>query len=236
MAIALVGFGADVLVSPAALTMEVPLHGSTADDDYVLCIAGATDNISLSTPETGVIELVELTAQIADRVGAAYAKIASSEPANWTIDLSGVTNKFMRGVCGTLSGVDLTTPEDANTLANAQSNADTHATPAITTVTDNAWVFSCIFGTQTTTSAGTRTAPSGYTKDIDVGGSSYLLVSHKLVATAALETPGPWGNMGVTSADSIGITVAVRPSVAGGGVDGSILRGLFRGIERGIAG
>lgn len=234
MAISLIGVGTPVLVSPAAQTMEVPLHASTLNGHYVLCIAGGTDNVSLSTPETNVVKLVELNAQIADRVGAAFGKIADGEPANWTIDLSGGNDKFMRGVAVTLAGVDATTPIDTTSLANAQSNADTHATPAITTTKDGAWVFSSIFGTQTTTGTGTRTQPSGYTKHIDEGSSSYLLVSHIVKTLFGTETPGTWGNMGVTSADSIGITVALRPAGVGLPSFHGANRGIMRGVARGI--
>lgn len=210
MAIALVGFGSAVFES-AAQTMELPLHASAADGHLILAFAGADTNQALSCPETGVTEETERQVVSNPRVGAVYSKIASSEPANWTIDLAGGVNQAMRGVTVALSGVDSGTPMDASVTDNDADDSDTHATPAIVTATNDAWVFSFIFGKQTSTSSGSRTAPSGYTEDIDTGGLSFILVAHKTVATAGTETPGTWGNAGA-GADHTGFTVAVRPS------------------------
>lgn len=214
MAIALIGFGAPVLVSPAAQTMEVPLHASTADDHYVICFAGAVDNVALSTPETGVDKIHELqvTGSGGDRVSAVFGKIASSEPANWTIDLAGGTDKFMRGVAATFSGVDATTPIVA-VNSNSGANSDTHATPALNTVVVNTHFISYLYALQVTGSS--RTHPSGYTEHIDTGAASMLAVASKAIPAQQVETPGVWSGAG-TGADHVGISVVLRP--AGGGI------------------
>ena len=83
--------------------------------------------------------------------------------------------------------------------------------PSITTLTDGAWVCSCVgsFGALSGPSA-----PSGYSNDDTLqttdSFNSSIGAASKLVATAGAENPGAWS--GFASATNIAATIALRPS------------------------
>ena len=224
-----------------AQTMEVAPAAGMADGDLAVICATASDNIVISVNETGWT--TDTNFQIATGSDAAvllsYKVItnAAGEPANYTVDITGGTNKSMRGVMVLYQGVDQDNPIDQTSTTNEQTNSATHDPASIETQTPGAYVLSLIVGT-ITTGATPATQPSGYTKRAENGSTQYLGFADKEVASAGVEDPAQWSSLDDGSTcDSGTITAAIRPAGAGGvtlpGFHGAN-RGIMRGVARGV--
>jgi hypothetical protein len=201
------------------------LHVSVGDDR----------NVTVDEPGWTLVKQVQMTAGI-DGTIAVFRKIAGgSEPATYTVDIDGGTDAQIATQISQFSGVDATTPEDAAATSTTDIDDTEYDPPAITTITDGAFVESHMFARQA--SITTPSAPSGYTKYGTVKGSTYYGGSaHKEVATAGSEDPGVWTSLTVSS-DCCGITWAMRPAgAAAGGLPGyhGANRGIARGVARGV--
>ena len=199
----------------SAQTLEVPPPAGISDGE-ILCIAAfANDNVTVSTPEAGWTKDSEIQSTTAgDKTIALFLKIASSESGDYTIDIDGGVNEILKGVCFRIAGNSATQPDTASQAHDGSFNSDTMNPDPITTANDGSLVFSICGATQTIATPGSQ--PSGYQKLTEEGTITYLGVAYKLVPTAGVEDPGTWSGLGAT-ADSVGITMAIR-SDAGGGV------------------
>ena len=219
---------AGTVVSDWAQTVEVEPPAGVQDNDLLVIAATCNDNQTITVNELGWTDDRSLLSEASGDSAVLFAyKKASSESGNYTVDITGGTNREIRAVCLAYVGVDQTNPIDATSSTNADvSNSDTSDPALIVTATAAAWVLSIIGATQTTASPGTQ--PTGYSKRAEHGTTAYLGIADKEIAAAGSEDPGVWSGLG-TSADSGTITAALRP--AGGaplltGVGSSLVFGL----------
>jgi hypothetical protein len=213
-AITLNSIGADASTNGQSIECAAP--STITDDDQLVLWAYSAGDITFTVDETGWTERVEQSSNAAgDNSHLVATKVASSESGNYTVNISGGVDRTIHCAVAAITGVDTTTSMDATPTFTTEINNDTSPTaPSITTVTDGAWVItSC--GAFTTT-AGTKTIPVGYTTVVVVPATNHHLgAAYKEIASAGLESPGPWDAYG-TNADSTCATIALRP--AGGDV------------------
>jgi hypothetical protein len=114
-----------------------------------------------------------------------------------------------------LRGVDTGTPEDATRTVAADGSTNPNP-PAITTVTNGAWVLTLVGSSVSDASV---TAPSGYGNQVDVNAddtrNSTVAGATLEKATAGAEDPGTWTNWGNSRWQAV--TVAVRPATGASG-------------------
>ena len=108
-----------------------------------------------------------------------------------------------------LRGVDRITPEDA-TITSTSGTGTTPDSPSITTVTDGAFVLSCV---GSNVSDITVTAPSGYSNQVDVNANdtrnSTVGMATILKSSNGAEDPPSW--TGFTTGVWCSASVALRP-------------------------
>lgn len=223
MAIAFVAAGTQVSTfgtGTAGLTVTV---ADGTDGNFMLLISSRTDDAGTYDAISGwqsIGELVLSDTGGGDRQCAVYSRIASSEPASYNLTHTDTANQGWGAVILEWSGVDSTNSLDTASQGDAtQFNQDDGTPPAITTVTNNAWVV--VFGTPRAFSAeaSSFTPPSGYTERADISETDFKIhVSDKAVATAGSETPGAIvANPGGSNInDWLVGTLALRPDAGGG--------------------
>lgn len=200
------------VATATAQTIEVALPATVNDGDLLTIHAYFDDNQAGSNGEAGWNKDTEVQSfALSDSATYLWTKIAASESGTYTLNFGGGADAPIIAFMVAWPGADQTTPMDATSVGTADigNDSDTAATPAITTVTNNAIVVSQIGANQTTASPGTE--PSGYTALAQNGTTQYLGTAYKLVASFGTETPGTWSGLG-TGADSGGITFAIRPA------------------------
>jgi hypothetical protein len=117
--------------------------------------------------------------------------------------------RVIRVNAGTFDPVN---PMDAVSTTVQQNNTDDPDPAAITTVTDNARVFTFVY-TGNADDAQSRTPPSGYTLDGENQGAGEFALASKEIATAAAENPGAWSGFSTGATADMGvITFAIRPA------------------------
>jgi hypothetical protein len=117
--------------------------------------------------------------------------------------------RVIRFKAGTFDPVN---PMDAVSTTVQQNNTDDPDPAAITTVTDNARVFTFVY-TGNADDAQSRTPPSGYTLDGENQGAGEFALASKEIATAAAENPGAWSGFSTGATADMGvITFAIRPA------------------------
>jgi hypothetical protein len=198
-----------------------------AADDFIFILGGHSDNNGTWNAVSGFTEDVDIQVSVGDdrSIGLQYKKHSGSEGSSYALTgTDTATNNSVSGIICAFDGVDLTTPLDAATTNVNRSNAVSPTPPAITTVTDGAWVVTALVYSDGTITA--FTPPSGYTlideqiTGTGVNDGSNIALAYKEVATAGLESPGAWGTTGTDgSEDSTLITFALRPAVAGGTIN-----------------
>jgi len=211
VALALRSTGA-VVSSSTVNTIEVTPPGTIVDGDQVRIFAYFDDDQTISCPESGFTKEDEIQSITGgDMAVATFYKTASSESGNYTVNFGGPAGNA-RCVAVAVSGIDTGTPVDAaSTSSEDTADQDTYDPPAITTVTANAWVWSLMGANQ---SAGTGlTQPSGYTLVAEGNSSDNFGVAYIDAGATGVEDPGNWSGIG-SSADSAGITIAMRPAGA----------------------
>jgi len=214
MALAVRSVGA--FTSTTAQTIEV-VPGTIVDDDILLLVAYAGDNVDLTTPEAGFSTTIQIQRTGSDAVIGFWTKTASSESGDYTVNISGGANRTMKGVILAISGGDTSTHLDQTSVTkNTETNSTTQTPPAITTQTDLARVF-CIAGAIAAVNTAAHTPPSGYDDHGESASTNHFLgVASISVTPAGTETPGSWSGFGSTS-DHMSITLAIKPAAVGGG-------------------
>ena len=211
------------VVSGFVQSLEVPPAAGIQDNDLLIIASTYKETGgNLTVAEAGWTDDTQIESEGPSRSLTVSYKKALSESGNYTVDSNEGTSRNMIAVCIALAGVDQTTPIDAaSTTVLSISNSTTHDPAAITTVTLNAWVFSIMAHTQG--DDGLATQPSGYTSDANNGGTNIGLgVAHIADLSIGSEDPGVWSALG-TSADSLSITLAIRPASV---VDSDVLAQL----------
>lgn len=180
-----------------------------AQDDVAYVVAARRGTPSMNT--SGYSEIASVTS--GSFTVKVFRKVQGASPDATAVGQGdGDTNHGMEIVGFVMRGADTTTPEDATPTTSSGSSTDPDG-PAITTVTDGAWVIS--FAASEVHDLAV-TAPTGYSNSVNGSASDTNSASAagatKTIATAGAENPGAWTNWltGTWGA----ITVAVRPYVA----------------------
>ena len=162
-------------------------------------------------------------------------RLGASPDSGVTVTGSGNVADALTAISYVLRGVDETTIVDAVSAWLYQSST-TPDPPSVTTLTDNAWVFSSIhWGTADTVNGAGQ--PNGYSTHVEVAGAdsnrAAQAEAHTTVATAGVEDPGTW-----SLSDSRGfgmLTIAIRPAATAGGVTVSLAQAALGGIASVLA-
>ena len=204
----------NIVTGNASNQVSVTKPLTVLDNDYIVVIMGVGDDLPNMAPPadwtTG--NLLASAAGNDEQIGIFYKKItnAAGEPASYTFTVgSGDTAIYW---CASMSGIDLTTPEDETMAGNAVALANdlSPAAPSITVATAGAFVFAG-WATNFWTNA---TAPGGAwtTRRLNYQGGtcSFSLVSKVMAA------PGATGDVEIVSTTTGQETVcgqwAFRPS------------------------
>lgn len=200
------------------IVLNFPASWGLAQDDVVYVAVASSSTADQNVTAAGVgtwTELVDLYANDTTDVNmGVYRQIMGATPdSSVTLDgTSGAANHAAIAVA--LRGVDTTTPEDATTTSAQTIDTGTPDNPAITTVTNDAWVLA--FAASSEADIATA-APAGY-QDLRAEALTNiaLVFSRKKVDTAGAENPGSYASIVGTGADSYCVaTVAVRPAAGG---------------------
>lgn len=175
--------------------------GSLADGlvVYALVFSGSSGSGNITSP-AGWTELLQYTHADTYRT-ALFRLVTSSAPT--THAFGRTSSNYIGASLWWFSGADTTTPEDATRTTN-EGTGSTITYPAITTVTDNAFVIASY-----TDAGGNGTSdPTGYT---GIGNDSSTVCHGAYVnkATAGSETPGTTTSSG---GSWVAVTFAIRPA------------------------
>lgn len=213
---------------------DVTLTFSTtpSKDDIAVVFAGSSnwDDNPVGISTTGYIEIASFTASSSGRasIGAFYKRMGASPDSTVTCTGDGHSFTATAGIAYILRGVDVTTALDvAATTAGETLGVPT--APAITTVTNGAWVVIGAGNGGLDTSPGTV---SGYSNHYNAAANDTVDASFatatKEIASFGTETPGAWGSW--STGYYYAITIAFRPSVGAPTAIASLrtLRGVGR--------
>jgi hypothetical protein len=200
-----------VLKDDTNTTHSIAAPADVSDGRILLKIA-CLENVaeSLTDADGDWTQIVNFNETVlgSNRSIAVWWKLASSESGSYSFSHS--TSAQGWGVVLSYPGVNTSTPMDATAQTAEYENDDTPLGPAITTVTDNAWVLTILWK-----GGGTSVAvvdPSGFTERVnDFTGTWALGVSDIDAGVAASETVGDWSSVG-SGGDSSLVTIALRPA------------------------
>jgi hypothetical protein len=203
--------GAGVDGNDITLTFdEAPQEG-----DVVLVFGGHGDTVTtIDAPGSGYTEIFKNEGT--KPIGGVWYKVMGSTPDTDVVCRGGgnVNDAVGYGAI-VLSGVDTSNVLDVPITTASGSTPAQPDSPAITTVTDGAFVFS--IGLNSTTDA-TVTEPLGYSTDFGGTGGDVADFSaygaYLEIASASTENPGAWSFWG--SDEWQAITLAIRPARAEG--------------------
>lgn len=222
------------------LTVNKPTSGVTVQNDDYLVALLTKDNDPAWVTLAGWTEAVQVNSLLGNdmSMAALYKKItdASGEPADYTF-AHGADSQEHSGTIFVIRGADLTTFMDVTPTTAEWLNDPTPDTPSITPVTDDNIVIAC--AALSHTSVTSITEPTGYTAIAAVVQDwANMGVAFEAQTTAAATGAVTWTfSGGSVNAEAIGIHLAIRPAVAGGGsgvTSRSFGRGIARGINRGL--
>ena len=151
------------------------------------------------------------------RAGSVETRVAATEGASYLFGHNNAVSQELHCAIAGFSGVDTTTPLDVVPIGghlDTTLDTTTPQSPAITTVTNNAWVVSCVFTTGTVGTA--YDPPTGYTEILDADQDhTGMACAYKEVVAFGLETPGTWTHTsGASTDDSYAVSFALRPAAA----------------------
>jgi hypothetical protein len=230
MAISFVGAVTGGNTSGVALSLSLTaLAGGSASvaasDDIVIVVHGEgqfTSDQALALTTAGYTSLADLyhSTSKALQLGAFLKRMGPTPDALVDIPANGGAEDHC-AIVYVLRGVDTTTALDASVTTNTGNNFISD-NPSVTTVTNGAVVLA--IGGNTASGFTTPTAPAGYSNlsAISPSGNISVFMAMKTVATAGVEDPAQWANVGsggVGGGGSCGgaITVALRPAAASTG-------------------
>lgn len=226
MAISFVGVGAiasaNSLIGTTGQVADVP--SGVVDDDFLIIFSHNNGSVGTFDALTGWTKQTAIDGQYTagtDFEIAIYTRVASSEPANYTVTHSDTVGEQWSTAMVAYRGVDTSTPLDVTPISGHRSDVLNKASPnvdafnSITTVTNDAWVlaFEAVTHDEITSNAD----PSGYTNRFRNIGLSHpqrqMQLWDTIKATAGAEAPGaPAYTSSGTIADASLITMALRPA------------------------
>ena len=106
MSITIASTGSDLLQN-ATQTIECPAPGTINLDDLLFFRVYCSDDVSITSPETGVVKAAQSQGNSGlDHAVAVFYKVAgASELSSFTFDIAGGANKTIAAVCTSLTGV-----------------------------------------------------------------------------------------------------------------------------------
>lgn len=223
MAITLRGSGENSAIDGGDLTVTFP--GGVAQDDQSLVTFGSSvagaPNLTFST--SGYTTLCNRDSGAdppsfgSPEILVGIKKQGATPDSTCAVLNAAGTSDSTVGEAQIFVGVDTTTAIDATTT-KAGGTGVAADSPSTTTVTNNAWVVSCVAVAVTDTSV---TKPSGYSNQVDINADDTRDVTCGMAsvtkATAGAEDPGAWSGFGADTQTWAAATVALRPAAAVGG-------------------
>lgn len=204
-----------------------------SQNDMALVIVGTTaqDEVAPGVSTSGYTTLATHTGSGGGKPGIAvlYKVMGASPDSNVVCTGDG---HFGTGTCAVayiLREIDTSTPSDQTPTTAGESSGANPDPAAITTQTDEAWVFACACSTVYDTSPGTISGYSNhYSAAADDTRDTSICVGTKEVATAGSEDPDAFSSW--SSGFWYTITVAIRPAGAAGGVRRYYSPGIWRTV------
>jgi hypothetical protein len=215
MGILAVAGGEGVADESTALTRQCQLPPVVVEGEWMRIIAAATDDIDITMGSAGwtTVGQVQMTDGL-DGTLAVFLKQAAGETSDFIVNISGTTAKSIMVQCSQFLGGD---GQDATRILTPEQAGTSHDPDSIDTVTAGAFVETVVFARGGGLTG--PSVPSGYTRFGGYAGTNAILGSaYKEVASPSTEDPGIWTSY-VVSANSCGITWALRPSVTGSNID-----------------
>lgn len=217
--IALRSVGAVAQNNAGASSLVVNTPAGVVDGDYMALLVAQNNTTTTLSALSGWSDVPGPAWPVSDsnsRMWARY-RIASSEPASYTLSWGAGTPKSIAAIIA-YSGVDTTTPHDANAVATNETNATgtTHSTPSLTTVTDQAWLLS--FFADRGGTGNTWTPPSGDTERVDASVTGTSQCSCEINDTNGGVAVGSYSKTATPAtwlADATMALIALRPAAAG---------------------
>ncbi|MCP4408275.1 MAG: hypothetical protein GY807_11045 [Gammaproteobacteria bacterium] len=204
----------------------VSVPAGVQDDDFLIMLSHrANDSGDFNTPSGWTrhtaIDGPESAGR--DRTTGIFTRVASSEPANYTLTHSDGGGERWASAIVAYRGVDTTNPLDVTPSASHYTADKNDAAPAnnsIATVTDDAWVVVLAGITHDDITSGLP--PTGYTERVDHTGSTIdhrqIQLADKEISSAGTESPGDWLNSVTSNAAEYNVaTMSLRPESSGGG-------------------
>lgn len=200
--------------------VTLTFDGTPAQDDvvYVICGQGASGTADPAPLTVGYSQIHQHTAAT-PWVGLHRKVLGASPDASAIVKGSGSAQSATAAISIVLRGIDTTTPEDATATASGPTTSIDPDNPAITTVTDNAWVIPIVAydGTDADITHHNLVA-AGYTVSaafeahgVDTARTNLGIV-YKEVTPAGVEDPPAYI---IDSSTWYTITLAVRPAGVG---------------------
>jgi len=220
MAIQFVGANTDTVNNNGFLDIDLTSLtggiGSSALEGDIVVFAGTRAFFNEAFTVTGYTQLSDGSQSSSHeiRMGVLY-KIMGSTPDTSVVNISPESNQA--GIALVFRGVDVDTPIDATTTTDEGGRVSSSTQPAITTVTDGAFVLAFLgFGNNSSsTISSPPTGYSGLTSEKSTVGSRHAIGAgcYKEVSTAGTESPSQYQSFSGYNNDSnwLASTVALRP-------------------------
>ncbi len=216
MAISLVGSPVEnSAINGADVTLILPVGMVQNDVCYVFVAADHVTDVGTSSSGWTALRSPDLAVGTGT-ISQVFRKVIGLVPdVSIVLTNNGDADDAMAAVGYALRGVDTTTPEDATPTTATSTSSAAPNSPAITTVTDGAWVIS--FGCTDGVAETSVTAPSGYSNQVDIAASDINQITvagaTKTITSAGVENPAVWTTWTVNAGtDAAGWSVAVRPT------------------------
>lgn len=219
MAISYIASATNNTGSSTSITVSVPT--GTQDGDVMIAAYGNGQDDGTTPAISGwtSIGYVE-DATISNNTLALFYRVASSEPASYTMTYDSSTSNLTSGIISTFRGVDTTTPLDVTYVEGSHYLKEQNVTeanpPSITTTTNGAFVIYVVHCKGAVVTA--ITPASGYTEAAEIiGNNRYMQMAYKEVPTAGAEDPGVvvLVDAGGTLEDPATMVIAISPAASG---------------------
>lgn len=215
------------------LDVTLTFDGSPAEDDVVVLFGGHHANDQIGPITAGYTSPVSNFGSD-PRFGVWLKALGPTPDADVVCEGGGNGQSGVAYGCYVLRGADISNILDAALATTGPSTATTRDNPAITTVTDGAWVLALLGVTGSATAAGTI---PGYSNQVEASAVDTVRAvaagTTIEIAAAGIEDPPAWSGIGTTQ-DWYAVTVAIRPAVASPPTSG--IAGELAGAQAVLAG
>ncbi len=214
MSLTFVGSGSAQETGGNDVTLSLPGEIAEGDVVYVAVMtvrgSGSTD-IDVAMTTAGYTELADIFSDdTEDTHLGVFRKVMGAVPDTTAVVTGSGDANDVVAVFHVWRGADPTTPEDVSAGTASSTNGGTPNPPAVTTFTNGAVVLAIGGSTEPDF---VSTAPTGYSNLVDLqAGNTNVMMSSKVITTAAAEDPGAYTEVVGDVSDSwAAVTVAIRP-------------------------